>query len=401
MSDEPSDRDYFFTRRTDKTIVSRSFSDRSGNKLRIASHIVDGQEGLQFAQVQDEILLRRTPSGRYEIKATFLEDDRRIATLTIQRYSNKRPLGREAFSFVGGEIDTLLDFVAGIKSIALADATKRHISDEELREIILNRGQAQRIFAKNEALFLEIAQQEDLTRDLVAIGYRRKQLERFGRLLSDPEYFANEKIELGVRRPEDVWQVFFQENTWIFGYGLSFQFVSELSDGKLEQVVRGSDVSGRGKRADALMKTRGYINSLCFVEIKRHDTPLLGAQFRSEAWGPSGDLAGGVAQVQATVQTALENFGRTLTTTEKDGTPTGELLFNVEPRSCLVIGSLNEFVTQNGINESKFRSFELYRRNTWRPEIVTFDELLERARFIVLHGEHAVAASSDEQFFDL
>jgi len=48
---------------------------------------------------------------------------------------------------------------------------------------------------------------------------------------------------------------------------------------------------------------------------------------------------------------------------------------------------MDQFQTLNGPNEMKFRSFELFRRNTWRPEIMTFDELLQRARFIVDHCE--------------
>ena len=68
------------------------------------------------------------------------------------------------------------------------------------------------------------------------------------------------------------------------------------------------------------------------------------------------------------------------------GDPTGEVLFNIEPRSCLVVGSLEQFQSDHGINVPKFRSFELYRRHTGRPEIITFDELLQRARFIVEHG---------------
>src|SRR6266851_4178257 len=129
MTDERDDRSYFFSRRTDKTIVSKSFPDGSGRRLRIASHIVDGQEGLKFALLRDEVVLRETRSGRYEIKATFLEDDRKITTLTIQKYSTTGPLGREHFSFVGREIDTLLDFIVGIKSVQLGDASKLHITD--------------------------------------------------------------------------------------------------------------------------------------------------------------------------------------------------------------------------------------------------------------------------------
>lgn len=49
----------------------------------------------------------------------------------------------------------------------------------------------------------------------------------------------------------------------------------------------------------------------------------------------------------------------------------------------MICGSLSEFQAGRGINERKFRSFELYRRNLIRPEIITFDELYERARYIV------------------
>ena len=37
----------------------------------------------------------------------------------------------------------------------------------------------------------------------------------------------------------------------------------------------------------------------------------------------------------------------------------------------------------NGIKKDRYRSFELFRRNVAKPEIVTFDELFERAKFIV------------------
>lgn len=57
------------------------------------------------------------------------------------------------------------------------------------------------------------------------------------------------------------------------------------------------------------------------------------------------------------------------------------------PNSFLVVGSLQEFVSEHGVNQERFRSFELYRRNLTAPEIITFDELFERARFIVKLSE--------------
>lgn len=396
MSGDDGDRSFHFSKRPDKTYVSKGFrASLSGRTLRYASRVLDSSEGQQFVIVGEELVVRATPKCRTEIKAVFTEDSRRITTLTIQRFNPvSGPSGRDYFSFIGSEIDTLLTFILGVRTISLGDSKKVHLSDDQLRDLILNDSQARQIFAENEDLFVRIAQSEDLKRDLVAVGYRRKQLDRFERLLRDEPFFQAEKERLGTT-PEGVWQAFFEANTWIFGYGLSYQFLSALDDRKLEQIVRGSDVSGAGKRVDALMKTQARINSLCFVEIKRHDTRLLAqTAYRADSWPPSADLSGGVAQVQATVQAALENLDRKIAISDRVGNPTGETLFNIQPRSFLVIGNLEEFVSDHGVNESKFRSFEMYRRHTRQPDIITFDELLHRAKFIVEHGE---AQPADEQ----
>lgn len=387
-------RDYFFGRRTDKAIFSSRFVNGAGQRMRIASHVLAGKQGLRSALVKDEVILRTTPAQRFQIKATLLEDDRRINVLTIQRFTPSRPT-EVAFSFVGDEIDTLLEFVAGVRTVPLEHEGKHHISDHALKDIVLNEAQARKLFAQNEALFSEIAQSEELKRDLIAVGYRRKQLQRFENLLNDSEFFAAEKARLNTT-PEGVWQKFFEENAWIFGYGLSFQFMSGLDKKKLEQVVRGADITGTGKRTDALMKTRGLVSSLCFVEVKRHDKPLLAAnQTRPGVWAPSTYLSEGIAQVQCTVQDALEQIGRKLNPHDDSGNPTGETLYNIRPRSYVVAGHSSEFDADFGMNEAKVRSFELYRRDKiGGPEIITFDELFQRACFIVSDGTVPLAPNN-------
>lgn len=51
------------------------------------------------------------------------------------------------------------------------------------------------------------------------------------------------------------------------------------------------------------------------------------------------------------------------------------------PKSYLIIGSLNELKN----HPEKISSFELYRKSITSPEIITYDELFERARFIIEH----------------
>lgn len=382
-----------------KTVVSKRF-DVGGKAGRIASQVIDGANGVAFQTVGGEVVLRTTRGGRQKIKAVFLEDERSLKTLTIQKYIGDGFAPTEQhFTFVGEEINVLIDFLGSIRMLPLDGAGKRHLTAAELRSLILNEASARQLFGEHEELFVEAARNAALKRDLIALGYRRAQLDRFNRLMHDADFFTAERHALGPnKRPEDVWQAFFELNPWIFGHGLSYVFGTALGDRRLEQVVQGASVASSGKRVDALMKTQARVNSLCFVEIKRHDTSLLAGStgYRSGAFAPSTELGGGIAQVQATVQAAIERLGPRLEPTDSHGNPTGETLFNFDPRAYLVIGSLAEFETQHGTNEAKFRSFELFRRNIRRPQIITFDELLYRARFIVEHESTVVEGDTPD-----
>ena len=137
------------------------------------------------------------------------------------------------------------------------------------------------------------------------------------------------------------------------------------------------------------MKTRGLINSFCFGEIKIHDTPLLKQvkdSYRGECWAISDELAGAIAQTQKTVQKAIKDLATKIEVKDHNGNLTGEQVFLYQPKSFVVLGSLSEFKNEYGINEDKFSSFELYRQNLFNPEIITFDELYERAKYIIASG---------------
>ena len=79
--------EYFFKKLPWKTYVGGQFFDRQGNKLRYVSKVIDGREGLMFTNVKGETTIKRTPGGRFEIRATVFEDDRGISQLTLQKYN--------------------------------------------------------------------------------------------------------------------------------------------------------------------------------------------------------------------------------------------------------------------------------------------------------------------------
>ena len=87
---------------TGKTYISPQVATRDG-ALRIASKVIDS-EGLHFVKVKDEVVLRRTETGRIEIVAKFLEDSRDLTVLTIQSFNgNTGNPHHTSFSFIGSD----------------------------------------------------------------------------------------------------------------------------------------------------------------------------------------------------------------------------------------------------------------------------------------------------------
>ncbi|MCJ8327217.1 MAG: DEAD/DEAH box helicase family protein [Campylobacterales bacterium] len=102
------------------------------------------------------------------------------------------------------------------------------------------------------------------TSEIEEMGYKKKQLKEFTKLLNDNEYFDNQAKEKNGE--EHVWQTFFENNQWIFGFGLNFIFNTSLKGERLEQTVAGYSVKGHGKRTDALLKTMGLFKHYALVK---------------------------------------------------------------------------------------------------------------------------------------
>ncbi len=373
-----------------KTYISpslTSFSD-PGRKIRIATKLFEQSQTYAYAHEKGELVLRHKDGAKTTITAKFFEDDRGLFVLSIQGYTVATSKPHNAsFAFIGDEIGGLVEFLNHVRSMPLKTGGSMVVTDEQLRHLVLSNVQARTLLQDNEELFAEVLKSEITKQDVVAVGYRKRQLDAFKRLLEDEGYFASVQERKQCTK-EAVWQQYFEKNPWIFGYGLSYIPLSGLTERKLEQVVHGYTVADHGKRVDALLRTRGVISSLCFVEIKTHKADLLqNKPYRPGCWAASAELAGGVSQVQGTVAMAAESIRTKLSLKDDSGMPTGEEAFNYLPKSFLVIGGLDQFVGEHGVNEDKYRSFELYRRNTTSPEIITFDELYERARYIVQQNE--------------
>jgi site-specific recombinase XerD len=257
------------------------------------------------------------------------------------------------------------------------------VTDEQVENIVFTDLQTKQLIDRNPEIIKSFIENDLSHSDIIALGYRKKQLNEFSRLLNEPEYFKQIKELKNISKDELLWQSFFEVNPWIFGHGLNYIFSTPLDNKKLEQVVSGFNFNSSGKRVDGLLKTRGLISSLCFVEIKTHTTDLQKPNFyRKESWSASDHLSGAVAQIQRTVDKSIKTIASKIEMKDSNGNLTGEQVFLYQPKSYLIIGSLSEFISEHGVNEDKFSSFEIFRKNIFNPEIMTFDELYERAKYL-------------------
>ena len=369
----------FFINKVPKRIyVSKAFpedypadSSNPRNK-RIISAVVEKQPFDEFITVTDQLVLRRGPKGQQELKIVIYEDERMIENIIIQHFfiDNGKPK-KYCINLSKEEYTKLLNMVLYIRHADLSRPEKTKLFDSELEFSIDDIDPLLSVVKGNDQAIKTILENIVTSKDLVSIAYRKKQIEKFEQMLDER---SAKELE---------WQKFFEMNRWIFGYGLNYIFSIGLDGKKLEQTVAGHTFMNHGKRTDGLLKTAGFINNLCLVEIKTPQASLVKKEYRASVWQPGDEVVGGVSQIQKTVSEMKSWMQSRIALKDDLGDPTSEIIYTYEPKSFLVVGCLDEFITTNGVNEDKLGSFQLFRRNLHNPEIITYDELLGRAKYIV------------------
>jgi len=211
--------------------------------------------------------------------------------------------------------------------------------------------------------------------DLNTILGRREAWDKFSQLLNDDPPHT-----------EPEYQQFLEQNDWILGYGLRYCYLSIL---QRECRVSGIDLDGGNSViSDFLLSDTRFTK---IVELKRPDTPIFkNKQNRSESWQLSDDLTHAVSQILSQkAQWQIESTGNCFT---GDGKKITEKTHDVD--CILVIGTSGQFAGDNKEAEIKASTFELYRRNMRNIEIILYDELLERAKFIVDGSNKAIQADA-------
>ena len=237
----------------------------------------------------------------------------------------------------------------------------------------------------SEALLKAVLENGNITsHDIVSTGYRKSQLEIF-RMLLDENHIADYKkntLNKPFTKDETAWQEFFNLNQWIFGYGLDYRF-----KGILQKEFHASDTDAAGKDgviSDFLLGDKRFTS---FVEIKLPTTTLFKkSQNRSGCWKLSSELLDAYSQIleqkacgeiKVEQKELFDEYGGAITQSAYDS------------KTFLIIGSLTDLEGGNYSDKEKrikLKTFELFRRDSRNVEIITYDELYERAKFIVEHN---------------
>ncbi len=175
---------------------------------------------------------------------------------------------------------------------------------------------------------------------------------------------------------ESWWQDYFEENKWIFGYGLNYQILNHEQSQPHYGNVK---VDGKGgQKGDYITSTEGNLNFTVLVEIKTPATPLLQGtkEIRNGAWSLSKELTDAISQIEANIYT-WEKQG----SDQPDNRDRFEAnsIFTVQPKGIIVIGNLKELED----NRHKRETFQRFRKSIHGVDILTFDELYQRAKYIV------------------
>ncbi|GGH04895.1 hypothetical protein GCM10007420_21690 [Glycocaulis albus] len=381
---EGSEYDFFRLRKHAKTYISKvfTFNERNTERVRQVKMVVEGSDELHLGEIEGAMCLRLTGNTRKtQVTALVTQDDKRVKRLTLQTFKSRagdwfEAMEKEEFTFRREEFTRLLDFLSQIEFIDLSNEERFPIED-----ISTKPGPKAIIDASDRRIIDQIRSMTDTQRDSLLRGLHQSLTDEeinilLGRRQGLEAY--EEHMRLGDWS-ESQWQDFFDREKWVFGYGLDYRVMRQFGR---EMTVGAGGADNQNKPViDFLMTFTDYT---VLVEIKKPDTPIFRTSRggRAGTWEFSSEFMSAVSQIleQKAEWLASAGHGEHFS---KDGTETLKARTR-NAKSILVIGSSHEFTSSDNPRAAMLMrdTFELFRRENRSIDIVTFDELLDRARFI-------------------
>ncbi|MBL8005281.1 MAG: DUF4263 domain-containing protein [Candidatus Kapabacteria bacterium] len=342
------------------------------------------QKKIKFFSVvfDDKIELELNISAKTQIKVTYVKDHDDLKGLEITRIKSNSVVERINFSMF--TLHHLIEFTEILSNIDFANHTEKKVpihrkidadSVEKIKQFLMSND--------GEELLETILNEGGITsKDVVNIGFRKNSLDTFKKLLDEPNYWKEyaQDISVSGAHEEKVWQHFFNLNQWIFGYGLDYRFNEVLQK---EASISHTHIDGSNTViTDFLL---GDNNFVTFVELKKPSTNLFAKnQNRANSWKLSTEFFESVSQILEQKSSGIIKF-ETEQFTDRDEKIHQKAF---DSKVILIIGSWKQIDDKTDREKSIMKkTFELFRRDSRNVEIITYDELYQRAEFIVKGSE--------------
>ncbi len=313
------------------------------------------------------------------LKIVYINDRNDIEGYAIIKTAHDKDTQRvklSKFNFV--QLKAFLSFISEINLKDITENRLRILDDQGLDQDTIR--SVKTLLSKNGgAELVETLIHEGIisSKDIVNTAFRKKGLQIFKDLKDDLEYWKiyAEQNQLNLNSEEKVWQYFFDNNQWIFGYGLDYRY-QEI----LQKEVHYSETNLDGSNAvigDFLLGDNSFTT---FVEIKKPSTKLFGnIKNRVNSWKLSNALIESVSQILEHKASGLIRFSNQQFI---NGNQVKQKSY--DSKVILIIGDWKELEESSDEleREIKKKTLELFRRDSKNIEILTFDELYERACFI-------------------
>lgn len=316
---------------------------------------------------------------RTMLKVIYIKDQEDIEGFEIIKLVNETEKERVKLSkFNLAQLKEFLRFLGEIDLKGITARRLKILDDQELDSDSI-RSVKTLLSKEGGAELVETLINEGIisSKDIVNTSFRKRGIQIFKNLKDNPDYWKTYAAEnsISAQKEEKVWQYFFEKNEWIFGYGLDYRF-QEI----LQREVHLSDAELDGSNSvigDYLLGDKFFTT---FIELKRPSTPLFGNEKnRSNSWRLSNELIDSVSQI-------LEHKASGLIRLDDKQFINGEPLEQkaYDSKVILIIGKWLELDRASSTQERniKKKTFELFRRDSRNIEILTFDELFERACYI-------------------
>lgn len=379
---------------TDRLYSSQEFQNGQGRYFNVT---FDDQNGGE-AEVQT--------SDRYRVTLMYLKNSEgKIKEIKFKRYKKQGSEWRDAgqeITFNNFSATKLIEYLRFFSQLDLGSLGWGRFNLSQSRDTgIAGIDAAQTSQLKTllqtddgKKIIEELLNQDGIVthNDVVSIGFRRKGLVKFREFLDDEDkliLYGNEH-GLPIDKPEKIWQHFFDNNRWIFGYGLDYRFLGIL---QREAEVGESDTGGRdGSITDFLLGCKDFT---VLVEIKKPSTSLfVDSRTAAGVQRISNDLVRSISQIlgQKADWQVRSTHGRNF-----DDQGNEIIQKTVDPKCLLIIGRSTEYRATDRDSRVKARTFEMFRRDSRNIDIVTYDELYERAEFIVSEHQQSQQEIGDQQ----